>query len=39
MRSELGARPVQQTRQEIHKPSCFNFSSGFHVLIFDFSPA
>ena len=45
MRSGLGARQVQHTPTiwknniETHKPSCFNFSYGFNVLLFDFSPA
>ena len=48
MRSGLGARQVQhnrqvqpfeETRQKIGKPSCVNFSSGFDVLLIDFSPA
>ena len=28
-----------QRRQKLHKPRCFDFSSGFDVLLFDFSPA
>ena len=31
-------QPFEETRQKLHKPSCFNFSCGFDVL-FDFSPA
>ena len=29
----------EETRQELHNPSCFDFSSEFDVLLFDFSPA
>ena len=32
-------QPFQETRQKPHKPCCFNFSSRFYVLLFDFSPA
>ena len=45
MRSGPGAhqhntlQPSEETRQKRDKPSCFNFSSGFGVLLFDFSPA
>ena len=30
---------VKETRQKLHKPSCFNFSFGFDVLLFDLSAA
>ena len=48
MRSGLGTseltkhntlQPFEETRQKFHKRSSFNFSSGFDVLLFDFSPA
>ena len=32
-------QPFKETRQKLHKPSCFNFSFGFDVLLFDFSAA
>ena len=32
-------QPFEETRQKLHKPSCFNFSSGFDVLFFNFSHA
>ena len=32
-------QPFEETRQKLQKPSCFNFSSGFDVSLFDFSPA
>ena len=44
MRSGLGAKcntlqPFKETRQKLHKSSCFNFPSGFDVLLFDFLSA
>ena len=32
-------QPFEETRKKLHKPSCFNFSSGFDVLLFEFSRA
>ena len=32
-------QPFEETIQKLHKPSWFNFSSGFDVLLFYFSPA
>ena len=32
-------QPFEETKEKLHKPSCFNFSSRFDVLLFDFSPA
>ena len=31
-------QPFEETKQKFSKPSCFNFSYGFDVLLFDFSP-
>ena len=28
-------QPFEEIRQELHKPSCFNFSSVFEVLLLD----
>ena len=44
MRSGLGAKyntlqPFEETRQKLHKSNCFNFPSGFDVLLFDFLSA
>ena len=40
MRLGLGPHQVfEEARQKFQKPSCFNFSSGADVLLFDFSPA
>ena len=40
MRSAVRAlQQFEKARQQFHKPSCFNFSSEFEVLLFDFSPA